>query len=257
MKQHLIALPILLSLSLASTASTLSTPNESSASFTKAKRILTDNIYNSVLPNKTIYCAASFNGKRITDLNGFYSNKYKSRSKRIEYEHVVPASAFGINFKEWKLGDTRCVNRKGKKYKGRRCVGKVNSAYKKMQADMYNLYPAIGAANALRSNYPYSLVEGEPLGKCNLEIKDKEANPPNRAKGIVSRVSLYMNEAYTKYDLEIWQHILFIYWNNTFPVTDTECRRNKLIKSIQGNTNRFVEEPCVNRNKAKTSANMN
>jgi len=40
----------------------------------------------------------------------------------------------------------KCVNNKNKQYKGRRCAGKINSGYKLMQADMHNLYPAIGGA---------------------------------------------------------------------------------------------------------------
>jgi len=57
---------------------------------------------------------------------------------------------FGRTFKEWRDGNAQCVNSKGKSFKGRRCAEKVNKEYRYMQADMFNLYPAIGAVNALR-----------------------------------------------------------------------------------------------------------
>jgi endonuclease I len=35
--------------------------------------------------------------------------KHISRLSRVEYEHVVPASKFGVTFDEWKFGSPICV----------------------------------------------------------------------------------------------------------------------------------------------------
>ncbi|NYT46331.1 MAG: endonuclease [Candidatus Methanofishera endochildressiae] len=56
-----------------------------------------------------------------------------------------------------------------------------------MAADLYNLYPAIGAVNAMRSNYPYAAITGEGMGECNMIINGGKANPPDRAKGAVAQ----------------------------------------------------------------------
>ena len=44
-----------------------------------------------------------------------------------------------------------------------------------MEADMYNLFPAIGEVNGLRSNYSMTIIKGEfrEFGKCDVEIKKK------------------------------------------------------------------------------------
>jgi deoxyribonuclease-1 len=95
--------------------------------------------------------------KKVTPPKGFVTTKYVKRAKKIEWEHVVPAENFGRTFSEWCDGDKQCINRKGKKFKGRKCAEKVNAEYRHMQADMFNLDPAIGAVNALRSNYNFTM----------------------------------------------------------------------------------------------------
>ena len=217
--------------------------NSKFQSFNKAKKIMEGMVY-SLLPKKTLYCKASFKGKRITDPNGFYSSKYKKRSKRMEWEHVVSAENFGRTFSEWRDGHPLCITKKGEYFKGRNCASKVNKEYRYMQADLYNLYPAIGAVNALRSNYRYAMITGETLGDCEMVIDDRKANPLDRAKGVVARVSLYFAETYKRYKLSKAQRKLFEIWDRQFPVTETECKRNKIIEGIQGNVNRVMKMRC-------------
>lgn len=212
-------------------------------SFNKAKKVLAKQVY-SDLPNETLYCGSSFKGKKITDYNGFYSSKYKKRGGKLEWEHVVPAENFGKTFIEWRKGHSSCVTKKGKRFKGRNCASKINKEYRYMQADLYNLYPAIGAVNALRSNYRYSMIKGKYLGDCEMVIDDRKANPPNRAKGIVARVSLYFSETYKRYKLSDSQRTLFQAWDRQFPVTNIECKRNKMIEKIQGNINHIMQNRC-------------
>lgn len=38
----------------------------------------------------------------------------------------------------------------------------MSAEYRLMQADMYNLFPAVGAVNAIRSNYNYELLPACP-----------------------------------------------------------------------------------------------
>jgi len=236
---YLIITPLLLTFSI---SDVLGEGNTRFQSFNKAKKALAGQVYNQ-LPNKTLYCRASFKGKKVVDPNGFSSSKYKKRGKKIEWEHVVPAENFGRTFSAWH-GHPLCVTKKGKKFKWRNCASKVNKEYRYMQADLYNFYPAIGAVNALRSNYRYAMVTGETLGGCEMIIDDRKANPPDRSKGIVARVSLYFSETYKRYKLSDSQRKLFEVWDRQFPVTEIECKRNKIIESIQGNVNSVMKRRC-------------
>lgn len=216
-------------------------------SFPKTTKRMASGVYES-LPHKTLYCQATFSGRVITDPNGFYSDKYKKRGEKMEWEHVVPAENFGRAFPEWRDGSASCVTRKGKSYKGRRCATKTSQEYRYMQADMYNIYPSIGAVNALRSNYRYGMVDGHMLGTCPMIIKSRKAQPPEYARGIVARINLYFDAVYPKYTLSNSHKQLFDAWNSMYPVTNVECSRNLLIEGIQGNINQITKDACDSAN---------
>lgn len=222
--------------------------NTTITSFNKTKKLLEKQVYNNII-RETLYCEARFDSKkRITDYNGFASNKYKKRAKKIEWEHVVPAENFGRTFIEWREGHPDCITKKGKTFKGRNCASKMSMEYRYMQADMYNLYPAIGAVNGLRSNYRFTMLDNDSLklGNCEIyiESKTKRVMPSSTAKGIVARVGLYFEQAYKRYNLSKAQKKLFIAWDKKYPVTIKECQRNELIESIQGNINSIMKERC-------------
>jgi len=52
-----------------------------------------------------------------------------------------------------------------------------------MQADMFNLYPAIGAINGLRSNYNFTMLSGETsdFGSSKMKIENRKEDPPAKA----------------------------------------------------------------------------
>ena len=116
-----------------------------------------------------------------------------------------------------------------------------------MQADMYNLFPAIGTVNAVRGNKRYSALPGSSpkFGSCKARVDGDHFEPPDRAKGQVARASLYMEDAYKpRFRLSREQKRLLTAWDKQFPVTEWECRRAKRIEALQGNANKFVKEPC-------------
>ena len=135
--KHLLFFLLILLLS-----SDLYSQNTQISSFLKSKKLLLK-VYkdNSV----TLYCGCSFKGKKPNLSScGYIPKKDRKRANRIEWEHVVPAHAFGKSFSEWRNGHPKCVSKNGKKFKGRKCTQKINEEYRRMQADMFNLYPAIG-----------------------------------------------------------------------------------------------------------------
>ena len=217
--------------------------NETIDSFSKAKKMLERQIYFD--HRVTLYCGASFDEKKIDLPDGFFTKKHQKRASKVEWEHAVPAENFGRAFEEWREGHPQCVS-KGKPFKGRKCAEKVNMEYRHMQADMYNLFPAIGAVNAVRGNKQYSELPSAPsaFGICEAKVDGNRFEPPVRSKGQVARAALYMADSYGKYRLSRQQEQLFNAWNKMFPVDQWECTRAKRIEKLQGNENRFIKEPC-------------
>ncbi|WP_434340206.1 endonuclease [Motilimonas cestriensis] len=204
--------------------------NTSNQSFNKAKKNLERYVYNE--NRETLYCGAAFDEKKnVVTPAGFETTKHVKRAKRIEWEHVVPAENFGRTFVEWRDGHPECVSSKGKPFKGRKCAEKMNVQYRYMQADMYNLFPAIGAVNAMRSNYNFTMLPSEEssFGSCTMKISNRKAEPPAEARGRISRTYLYMEATYSNYKMSSQQRKLMNAWDKTYPVSHWECERSRKI----------------------------
>ena len=219
--------------------------NTQIASFSKAKKLLTNVIYAG--HNETFYCKGTFDLKNNVVLpQGFTTPSHEKRAHRLEWEHAVPAENFGRAFVEWREGHPECVDSKGKPFKGRKCAEKINKDFQLMQADMYNLYPAIGAVNAIRSNFNYAELPNEPVsfGSCPMKIAGQKAEPPAYTKGTIARTYLYFEEEYPQYRMSDAMQKMMTAWDKMYPVDAWECERARRIEKLQGNTNRFVKEAC-------------
>lgn len=220
--------------------------NSSNESFAAAKRMLARQVYHD--RHVTLYCGATYDSQgRVVLPEGFSVATYAARAETMEWEHVLPAENMGRFFEEWKQGHPECV-KDGKSYKGRRCAERVNSDYRRMQADMYNLYPSIGAVNALRSNFSYAMLpEAEPsFGRCAMKVAKNRAEPPERARGQIARTYFYMADAYSSsYSMSLRQRKLMRAWNSRYPVDSWECARAGRIEKLQGNENIFVKQACL------------
>jgi deoxyribonuclease-1 len=237
--------PLFAIIVLSFSASSIAAGNQTNQSFSKAKKNLERSVYQD--HRETIYCGARFDSKKnVVPPKGFKTAKHKKRAKRIEWEHVVPAENFGRAFSEWRAGDKQCVNRKGKSFKGRKCAEKMNVEYRYMQSDMHNLFPAIGAVNAMRSNYNFTMLPAvkSEFGSCNMKIDNRKAEPPVGARGRIARTYMYMEQTYPKYKMSKQQRQLMNAWDKMYPVTAWECKRSKRIQKVQGNANRVVDVRC-------------
>lgn len=198
--------------------------NETINSFNQSKKHLRE-IYAD--HRETIYCGAKFNADNTVVLPvGFITPKYEKRSKRIEWEHVVPAENFGRTFPEWRDGHPDCIDSKGKSFKGRNCAEKTNHEYRLMQSDMYNLYPAIGAVNALRSNFNFIELSKETpniFGSCAMKIDGKKVEPPAKSRGVIARTYFYMEQEYPRFKISKQMKQLLTVWDKQHPVTEWEC----------------------------------
>ena len=143
----------------------------------------------------TFYCHCPFHGKQVA-LNGCsYSVKVSGkRSRRIEWEHIVPVSLFGKNFPSWFGGHQRCRSSSGQKYRGRKCSRKVSQNFRFMEGDLYNLVPAIGEVNRLRGRRPMGRLLGKDrsFSLCGLQFGSRgPVEPANDLKGFIARTYLY------------------------------------------------------------------
>jgi len=115
-----------------------------------------------------------------------------------------------------------------------------------MQADMYNLYPAIGSVNASRRNYNFVMLGDvkSSFGSCAMKIENSKAEPPVASRGAIARTYLYMDGFYDHYKMSKQQRQLMNAWNKTYPVEAWECERAKRISQVQGNNNEILEQSC-------------
>lgn len=239
-------LPLLLSVTII-TPVAVASGNKNIDSFSQAKKILHNEIFTSKSDRKTLYCGAIYDDqKKVVLPTGYHSDKYKKRQLKYETEHIVPAENFGRNFLSWREGHAACVDKKGKAYKGRRCASMVDPDYRLMQSDLYNLYPAIGANNAMRRNYNFTMLPSEEsdFGTCDMRVENRKVQPPQRSRGVIARTYLYMELTYPRYNMSAQQRKLMIAWDKQYPVTPNECRRAKLIESIQSNRNQILHSRC-------------
>ncbi len=210
------------------------------SSFSAAKRILDRQIYTGG-DRVTFYCGCDYapapnpsnpERTRLTpdaSTCGLEPRKNANRAGRIEWEHVVPAWEFGHQLQCWQEG-------------GRKACGK-DPVFRRMEADLYNLVPAVGELNGDRSNFRFGMIEGEPrvYGACDFEVdfKQRVAEPPESVRGDIARTYFYMEDQYSLH-ISRKQRQLFEAWSKLDPVDDAERERSERIQKVQSNGNRFV-----------------
>lgn len=201
------------------------------SSFSKSKKILAKLYRDNPV---SFYCDCDYRrkGKKLVpewSSCGFQPRKNANRAARIEWEHVVPAWAFGHQLQCWQNG-------------GRKACHK-DKQFRMMEADLHNLVPAIGEVNGDRSNYSFAMLEGEPrvYGSCDMEVnfKARKVEPPVSRRGDIARTYFYMRD---QYGLKISnkQQQLFNAWAAQDPADQWELERNRRISELQGNANAYV-----------------
>ena len=196
----------------------------------------------------TLYCSCSFKGKK-PDMSscGYIPKKNNKRANIIEWEHIVPAQVLGKSFSEWRDAHQKCVKKSGNKFKRRKCAGKVNKVYRRIQVDMYDLYPGIGELNGKLSNFSMAIIEGEKrvFWQCDVEIKSQKVEQKESMRGEITRIYLYMDSIYpARGIISKKNRKLFDAWNKSDPIDEWEFKRERRIKKIQGNRNEIVMRDC-------------
>lgn len=214
---------------------------ESVISFGKAKNLLSSKVYGA--KNRSFYCDCEYQKKSIKGKTcKIYTKKHKKRSKRLEWEHVVPAHAFGQSFKEWREPKTFCP----KKRSPRKCAAKKNKLFKEMEGNLHNLVPSVGSINAVRSNYSFAeLTSQKLLCEKGVVLDNRKVMPPKNRKGDIARIYFYMDNKYPNRGIISNKNKkLFEAWNKIDPVDEDECYYSKLKAKLQGDENEFVMQSC-------------
>lgn len=191
----------------------------------------------------TIYCGCTYRGKSI-DLHscGMDSASSIKRAHQLEWEHMMPAENFGRQLACWR--ENICV-KNGRYYKGRKCCERTSEEFRRMEAELYNIWPIVGLVNQARSNYRFNDFGGI-IGNfygCPILI-DKQlrmVEPKSDVKGIVARANLFMAQ---KYGIKISasQNALFNAWNRKYPPSEWEKRWAVEITKIEGYSNGYISK---------------
>ena len=136
------------------------------------------------------------------------------------------------------------------------------SGIRPMDSDVHNLRPADASVNEDRGNKDFDNVK--PNGTQHHEatecwFTESAWEPGSATKGQVARILFYMATRYEDADLEIDLELVdkintfplpkhgklstLLEWNNQYPPSDFERRRNERIFQIQQNRNPFVDNP--------------
>ena len=190
------------------------------------------------------YCDCPYKQGQILESQCSYKvHDDPTRARRIEWEHIVPASQFGHSFPEWNEGHPECQSPDGKKYRGRKCARKMSQEFRMMEADLYNLVPAVGEVNMMRGNLAMRTLgpQEDFESVCSLKIGSNGVEPSDSLKGFIARTYLYMDRAYpqTRILTETMKEQMRA-WDKKFPTTTLELTRARRIAQIQGNINPFV-----------------
>lgn len=200
-------------------------------SFSSAKRIAEQQVYHD--QTESFYCGCTFDFESGPNLDscGYEIRKQPNRASRIEWEHVMPAYDFGRQRQCWQED-------------GRDNCRRTDEVFRRAEADLHNLVPAIGEVNGDRSNMRFAMVNNpvHEYGACQVTVSFQERSfqPPPHRMGDIARIYWYMRDTY---DISIsrQQQQLFEAWNRMDAIDDWERERNSRIAAIQGTGNAHVE----------------
>ncbi|WP_312469698.1 endonuclease [Neobacillus sp.] len=125
--------------------------------------------------------------------------------------------------------------------------------------DIHHLRPADASVNSTRGHLDFD-NGGNPQGECaECKYDGDSFEPPNRVKGDIARMLMYMAVRYEgdggEIDLELADKVntyptpfhgkksVLLQWSKMDPPDAFEKHRNDVIQSIQGNRNPFIDHP--------------
>lgn len=181
------------------------------------------------------YCGCQIRwagGKGQVDLSscGYKVRKNGPRAQRVEWEHVVPAQQFGAGRACWQQG-------------GRDQCGASDKNFRNIEADLFNLRPALGEVNGDRAHFRFAELPDIPAqhGACPVRIDFQRhlAEPRPEIRGDIARTYFYMADRY-QLELTTREQQLFLRWHQQDPVDEREMTLMQRTAQQMGHRNEFV-----------------
>ncbi len=167
------------------------------------------------------------------------------QNQSMVWMQVVPDIFYGRNMAC--MNDNVCVSEfTGKAFKGERCCRRVNSTYRQMEAELFNLIPVVSAVAEKRKDKIFGEVKTAKETVGGVKFDENFIEPPDSVKGNIARVYLYMDERYGL-QLSSAQKELFLRWHRLDAVDQRECSIAKVFTKVQGVPNNWIEEGCKSR----------
>lgn len=183
---------------------------------------------------ETYYCGCPYDRYGNIDYQRCsFRPSNKRASKRISWEHIMPVSWYGKSRSCWQAN---------KNQKPREACREKDPDFRRMEADLHNLVPAIREINTVRRNYGYGKLKGECYQGCNFIINHqlKLVEPRDEVKGMTARIMLYMSEKY-QFVLKPIEKQILMQWSQSFPPDAWEKRWHEKVSALQGDRNPYID----------------
>jgi len=185
------------------------------------------------------YDTTSCMDKTIVDLS---TCNVTEANQTIKWIQVVPDIFFGRHMAC--MNEKVCINVFTKeKFGSPMCCRRINTTYKQMEADLFNLIPVVSEVALKQGVRIFDDVKKPMFSIGNIMFDMDYMEPRDEVKGDVARVYLYMDERYGL-DLSQQQQEVFKRWHKLDPVDAHECTVAEIILKVQGGHNTLVEEGC-------------
>ncbi len=108
-----------------------------------------------------------------------------------------------------------------------------------MEADMFNLVPAVGEVNGDRSNFSYAQApKNTQYTQCRnckvyTDFKERRSYPADYSQGWITRAYLHMSQTYG-INLAKAERQLMEAWDKMYPPSAWERERTRIIKREMG-----------------------
>jgi len=191
--------------------------------------------------NRTLHCGCVFdNIQQVAPqacAHGVKGGDQVRDRKILGWTHAVPVAVFAKPLKCW--NEALCKRGRVSGDNGARCCNVLSQKFKKREADMHNLFPAIGDVEKMKSSPKFGGLEEYRF--CSAQSKPV-LRPRPGARGDIARAYFYMARQYNLTIAENLENQLRK-WHLEDPPDKWEEERNSLIEMVQGNRNPFIDHP--------------
>lgn len=193
--------------------------------------------------NRTLHCGCSFD--KIQQLapqacaQGPKSGQKLMERKILDWLHAVPVAVFAKPLKCW--NEALCRGGRQSGGTGARCCNVLSQKFKKREADMHNLFPAIAPSDGDEAESSPVFGGLEEYRFCSEKSKP-QLSPRPGVRGDIARAYFYMSRQY-KFGLAKDLEDRLRQWHLEDPPDTWEEERNSLIEIVQGNRNPYIDHP--------------